>query len=64
MTRKLSARTLKTRRLGQQDAQHRCSHCKGPFRGLVVEDFIFPGRFCSDACLRDAQAVAAMKEGQ
>lgn len=43
------------------DQANRCDHCKQPFQGVVIEDFVFAGRFCSDGCLESAKAVAELE---
>lgn len=60
MARKVSTRTARLRELAQINASNRCDHCRDIFRGRLVEDCVFPGRFCSMDCFEAAQQVAAM----
>ena len=59
MTRKyLTARRKRNQALAAEDASNRCAVCK---RNLlecseIIEDFITPGKCCSDACLADLLA--------
>ena len=53
MTKKLSARTAKTRRLGQQDAANRCATCRRAMTAKRVERFGDERPYCSHECVRE-----------
>ena len=56
---RIKARQDRNRELARIDSEHRCAFCKRNLRETVViiEDFLFDGKFCSDACLEQAKAV-------
>lgn len=45
----------------QREAQARCSQCKRALKDCpaIWEDFIVPGKFCSDSCLEEARERVA-----
>ncbi len=49
------------RELAQKDAQNRCTLCKRNLNevGVIVEDFLLEGKFCSDACLKQYRSRPA-----
>ncbi len=55
MTRRYVAeRRKRNREIAAIDQANRCTECRRNLNevGIIVEDFLTPGKFCSDACLR------------
>ena len=54
----LKSRRQRNRELAVLDASRRCRQCKRPLAEVpaVYEDFLKPGKFCSESCLEDALA--------
>lgn len=54
----LTTRRQKHWALMELEASRRCSTCKRPLAEVtkVYEDFIVPGKFCSNGCLEEAQS--------
>ena len=36
-----------------------CDWCHGPFRGVILEDFLLIGHYCCDECLDAARNCTA-----
>lgn len=55
------ARRQRIQAIEQAEAHARCAWCKRSFKeaGVIIEDFVFPGKFCSDACLDAAKEAHA-----
>lgn len=53
----VSERRKRNRELAAVDAENRCRLCKRNLNevGVIVEDFIIDGKFCSDECLKQFQ---------
>ena len=49
----IAARRERNRELGRMDAANRCVVCKRNLAetGEILEDFLVPGKCCSEACL-------------
>lgn len=56
--RKLEERRRRNQELGALDRLNRCTYCKAPFVGVVVESFLSDGKFCSEDCLKAAEEQA------
>lgn len=56
----LAERRRRNQALAAQDQAHRCATCKRNLSevGQILEDFLLPGKFCSDACLDEARERA------
>lgn len=41
----------------KRDAENRCATCKRNLLecGQIIQDFLLPGRFCSDECMDEAR---------
>lgn len=54
----LQARRAYNRALAAKDRANRCANpsCQRPFAesGSIIESFLDPGKFCSEACLHEA----------
>lgn len=51
----ITTRRARNRELGRMDAEQRCVVCKRNLAetGEILEDFLVPGKCCSEACLKD-----------
>lgn len=59
MTRRyVSERQQRNLALAQRDRANRCTECKRNLNevGVILEDFLIVGKFCSDACLEQYRA--------
>jgi hypothetical protein len=60
-SRKLSARTAKTRRLGQQDAANRCALCKVPLGEQFITGLLDSRKFCSVECQKSMTVIERLE---
>jgi hypothetical protein len=59
---RLTARRAVNRQLAERDAANRCTHCRAPLQGVIVESFLSDGKFCSEGCLHAHEAVERMEK--
>ena len=54
---RIKARQDRNRELARIDSEHRCAFCKRNLSetGVIIEDFLVDGKFCSDMCLEQAK---------
>jgi len=55
--------TTKAQEVERREAAMRCAHCTRSFveAGKVVEDVIFPGKFCCEECLEEAKTLSRVE---